>query len=169
MMQAVFRKAAFGDVDAIMEIVYDAQQSLGSRGINQWQNGYPNREAIISDINKGVGVVAKQGETIAAYAAIVVNGEPEYKNLVGGQWLSDDDYIVVHRICVRNDFVRKGLASAVMQYAIDFAKVKGIHSFKIDTHIENQYMLNMLNKFGFTYCGEIHYEHGDRVAFEKII
>lgn len=169
MMQAVFREAAFGDVDAIMEIVHDAQLSLGSRGIDQWQNGYPNHEAILSDINKGVGVVAKQGETIAAYAAIIVNGEPEYKNLVGGNWLSNGDYIVVHRICVRNDFVRKGLASAVMQYAIDFAKVKGIHSFKIDTHVENQYMLNMLKKFGFTYCGEIHYEHGDRVAFEKII
>ena len=168
-MQAVFRKAALDDVDAIMEIVRDAQQSLAGRGIDQWQNGYPNREAIISDINKGVGVVVLIGEIIAAYAAIIVNGEPEYANLVGGNWLSQGDYIVVHRICVRNSFVRKGLASAIMQYAIDFALGKGIHSFKIDTHVENQYMLNMLSKSGFTYCGEIHYEHGDRVAFEKIV
>ena len=168
-MQTIFRKAAYEDVDAIMEVVHDAQQSLGSRGIDQWQNGYPNREAILSDINKGVGVALVQNETVTAYAAIIVNGEPEYKNLVGGSWLSNDDYIVVHRICVRSDFVRKGLASAVMQYAIDFAKAKGIYSFKIDTHADNQYMLNLLKKFGFTYCGEIHYEHGDRVAFEKII
>lgn len=168
-MPAVFRKAVSGDVDTIMEIVRDAQQSLGSRGIDQWQNGYPNRESIIADINKGVGVAVLQGEKVVAYAAIIVNGEPEYKNLVGGQWLSDGDYIVVHRICVSNSFVRKGLASAIMQYAIDFALSKGIHSFKIDTHVENQYMLNMLSKMGFAYCGEIHYEHGDRVAFEKMI
>ena len=168
-MQAIFRKAALDDVDAIMEIVRDAQQSLGGRGIDQWQNGYPNREAIISDINKGVGVVTLMGETIAAYATIIVNGEPEYVNLVGGKWLSQGDYIVVHRICVRNSFVRKGLASAIMQYAIDFALGRNIHSFKIDTHVENQYMLNMLSKLGFTYCGEIHYEHGDRVAYEKVL
>ena len=168
-MPAVFRKAVSGDVDTIMEIVRDAQQSLGLRGIDQWQNGYPNRESIIADINKGVGVAVLQDEKVVAYAAIIVNGEPEYKNLVGGQWLSDGDYIVVHRICVSNSFVRKGLASAIMQYAIDFALSKGIHSFKIDTHVENQYMLNMLSKMGFAYCGEIHYEHGDRVAFEKMI
>lgn len=168
-MQVEFRKAVLSDVDAIMEIVRDAQLSLGSRGIDQWQNGYPNREAIVADIDRGVGVSVIQDGRIVAYAAIIVNGEPEYANLVGGTWLSDADYIVVHRICVRNDSVRQGLASAIMRYAIDFALAQGIHSFKIDTHIENQYMLNMLTKMGFVYCGEIHYEHGDRVAYEKII
>lgn len=168
-MPTLFRKAIASDVDAIMEIVHDAQQSLGSRGIDQWQNGYPNRDSILADIDKGVGVAIIQDDNIAAYAAIIVNGEPEYKNLVGGRWLSEGDYVVVHRICVRKDYVRKGLASAIMQYAIDFAVGQGIHSFKIDTHTENQYMLNMLSKFGFSYCGEIHYEHGNRVAFEKIL
>ena len=165
----LIRKADLSEVGRIMEIVGDAQQSLASRHIDQWQNGYPNSESISADIDKGVGYVIVAGDEIAAYAAILVNGEPEYKNLVGGQWLSDGDYIVMHRICVRSSYVRKGLASSITQYAIDFAKAKGIHSFRIDTHTENRFMLNLLTKFGFTYCGEIHYEHGDRIAFEKVI
>lgn len=164
-----FRKAVTTDVDAVMEIVRDAQRSLGSRGIDQWQNGYPDRDSILSDINKGVGVVVSLDGSVAAYAAIIVNGEPEYERLVNGRWLSETDYVVLHRICVKNEHLRKGLASAIMQYATDFALGQDIHSFKIDTHADNHYMLDMLGKLGFSYCGEIHYEHGHRLAFEKVI
>ena len=166
----IFRHANFNDLDSIMEIVHDAQRSLGSRGIDQWQNGYPTRESIEHDIENKHGYVIEIDGDVEAYAAIIVNGEPEYEHLVG-KWQSEpsNDYIVVHRICVRNSRTRQGLASDLLRHAARIAILQDIHSFKIDTHKDNQYMLNLLQKFGFGYCGEIHYEHGDRVAFEKLI
>lgn len=164
----MIRKAATEDLEDILEIVEDAQQSLKSRGIDQWQNGYPNRESILADIRKNVGVVAICNNEIAAYAAIIINGEPEYENL-DGKWLSNQDYVVIHRICVRKTRTHQGFASILMQEAEEIALQNNVHSFKIDTHKDNGYMLNLLKKKGFTYCGEIHYQHGERIAFEKLL
>ena len=55
----MIRKAATKDLEDILEIVEDAQQSLKNRSIDQWQNGYPNRESILADISKGIGFVAE--------------------------------------------------------------------------------------------------------------
>ncbi len=164
----MIRLANQNDIENILEIVGDAQQSLKRRCINQWQNGYPNRESIQADIEKGVGYVVLWKDEIAAYAAIIINGEPEYKNL-DGKWLSEQDYVVIHRICVRKSCTRQGLASYLMHKAEEIALQNNAHSFKIDTHKDNGYMMNLLKKEGFAYCGEIHYPHGERIAYEKLL
>ncbi len=161
-----FRKATPDDLDSIMEIVADAQHSLGSRGIDQWQDGYPTREGIERDIELGVGEVVIEDGEIAAYVCIMINGEPFYEQ-IEGKWLSMEDYVVVHRICVRNTFVRRGIATAILRHAAEFAVGQGVFDFKIDTHKDNTYMLDLLSKLGFQYCGVIHYLHGDRVAYER--
>lgn len=164
----MIRKAVTEDIESILEIVGDAQQSLKNRNVDQWQNGYPNHESILSDIEKGIGFVALCEDEIVAYAAIIINGEPEYKNL-DGEWLSNQDYVVIHRICVKKGHTRQGLASVMMKKAEEIAQQNDAHSFKIDTHKDNKYMLNLLGKEGFTCCGEIHYPHGERIAFEKLL
>ena len=164
----MIREAVTEDIESILEIVGDAQQSLKSHGIDQWQNGYPNYENILSDIEKGIGFVAIRGSEIVAYAAIIINGEPEYENL-DGEWLSEQDYVVIHRICVRKGHTRQGLASNLMQKAEETALQHNALSFKIDTHKDNRYMLDLLKKSDFIYCGEIHYPHGARIAFEKLL
>lgn len=164
----MIRKATTDDLESILEIVSDAQQSLKNRGVDQWQNGYPNRESILSDISKDIGFVVLCHDAIAAYAAIIINGEPEYQHL-DGEWLSENDYVVIHRICVRKAYTRQGLASCLMKKAEETALSQNIHSFKIDTHKDNRYMIDLLEKEGFAYCGEIHYPHGERIAFEKLL
>lgn len=164
----MIRKAVTEDLESILEIVGDAQQSLKNRSIDQWQNGYPNRESILADISKGIGFVALSNDEIAAYAAIIINGEPEYQHLEGN-WLSEKDYVVIHRICVKKSCTRQGFASRLMKKAEETALQHNIHSFKIDTHKDNRYMINLLEKEGFAYCGEIHYPHGERIAFEKLL
>ena len=164
----MIRKAVTEDLESILEIVGDAKQSLKSRSIDQWQNGYPNRESILSDIAKDIGFVALRNDEIAAYAAIIINGEPEYQHLEGN-WLSEKDYVVIHRICVRKSCIRQGFASHLMKKAEETALQHNVHSFKIDTHKDNHFMIQLLDKEGFTYCGEINYTHGDRIAFEKLL
>ena len=137
----MIRKAVTEDLEGILEIVTDAQRSLKKRGIDQWQNGYPNRESILSDIGMDIGFVVFCEEGILAYAAIIINGEPEYKNL-DGKWLSDQDYVVIHRVCVRKGHTRQGLASALMRKAEETALQHNALSFKIDTHKDNGFMLN---------------------------
>ena len=160
-----FRKATVNDIDSVMEIVADAQHSLASRGIDQWQEGYPTRPVIENDVANGVGEVVMVDGTVAAYVCLVVNGEPSYA-YIDGKWIDEGDYVVVHRVCVRNSHVRRGIATAIMHHAIEFALANGVHDLKIDTHKDNSYMLDLMAKFNFVYCGIIHYPHGDRVAYE---
>ena len=49
-----FRKSQMEDVDRILELIEMAKSSLKEMGIDQWQNGYPNREKIENDVNKGI-------------------------------------------------------------------------------------------------------------------
>jgi len=37
----------------------------------------------------------------------------------------------------------------------------------VDTNFDNRYMLRMLERLRFAYCGKIVYGSGERLAFEK--
>ena len=40
------RKSSFEDIDQIMCVIHDAQESMRNNSIPQWQDGYPNEEVI---------------------------------------------------------------------------------------------------------------------------
>ena len=105
---------------------------------------------------------------IIAYAAVVFDGEPAY-NSIDGSWLSEQPYVVVHRLAVANEMKQKGIASLFMQKVEELSRSQGIHSFKVDTNFDNFYMHRMLEKLGFSYCGEILYQRGSRMAYEKLL
>ena len=46
----IFRKSDFKDIPEIMRIISSAQKYLKEKGIDQWQNNYPNSETIKEDI-----------------------------------------------------------------------------------------------------------------------
>lgn len=167
-MNLDFCKALPSDLGEIMSIVADAQQSLKNRSIDQWQNGYPEREVVLEDIRQQVGVVARAEGKMAAYVSIVFTGDPAYDAL-DGKWNDDSAYVVVHRLCVRKGFERQGIATALMHLAEECSRQRGVLYARIDTHPDNSYMCDLLKKFGYRYCGIVHYDHGDRIAFDKRI
>lgn len=48
-----YRKAILSDLDQVMEAVEDSREVLRLQGNGQWQDGYPNRNDFINDINNG--------------------------------------------------------------------------------------------------------------------
>ena len=164
----VFRKAADSDVPAIMAILKMAVRQMLAEGKQQWNENYPNEIHVRADIDKGVGYVLEKDKEIVAYAAVVFDGEPAYNSL-DGKWLSDEKYVVVHRMAVSQTMKSKGLGRVFMETIEEYARTLGVKSFRIDTNFDNYAMLALLTKLGFTYCGEIQYESGSRKAFEKLI
>src|SRR5699024_12474327 len=51
------RRAGQGDMDARLVILGEAKAYLKESGVNQWQEGYPNREALLEDMALGRGWV----------------------------------------------------------------------------------------------------------------
>lgn len=164
----VYREAADSDVPAIAEILRQAVQRMLVEGKVQWDETYPTARHVQADIENGNGyVLEKEGEVIG-YAAVVFSGEPAYECL-DGKWLSNGQYVVAHRMAVSQNVRGHGYGQIFMRTIEEFAREQGIDSFKIDTNFDNFAMLGLLGKLGFSYCGEIEYESGSRMAFEKLL
>lgn len=163
----IFRHATAEDIDRIVEIVSHASQRLGKAGIDQWQRGYPNRQSIEQDVADGVGMILCLGAEILAYGAVIFTGEKAYDDLTGGEWLTKGEYAVVHRLCVSEIFVGMGFAKQFMRAAETMAAER-VAAMRIDTHPENKIMQNMIEKLGYTYCGDVIIE-SRRLAYEKLL
>lgn len=163
------RKAGIEDVDAATGILRQAAQWMMDNGKQQWNHSYPTVRHVRSDVERGVGfVMVDDADNILGYCAIAVDGEPAYDHL-DGHWLSDGPYVVVHRMAIRMDRKGHGLGRRFMEMVENHALERGVKSFKVDTNFDNYSMLGLLDKLGFTYCGQVKYENGYRRAFEKVL
>jgi GNAT superfamily N-acetyltransferase len=162
------RKAEITDKDVIWDILQQAIERRRKDGSTQWQQGYPNINTVESDIEKGFGFVMTVGGEIAVYTALILNDEPAYSTIEGA-WLSNGEFVVVHRVAVDEKFAGQGMTKKLFDHIEDFTKSHGIQSIKVDTNFDNVAMLKILESKGYTYCGEVYLAGGIRKAFEKII
>ncbi len=163
-----FRKATEKDIPEIWDILKQAIERRKNDGSSQWQDGYPNLLTVENDVAGGYNYVLIQNEEIIGTAALIFNNEPTY-DVIDGQWLTEGDFLVVHRVGLSDEVVGKGFATKFFQIFEDFAKENRVYSIKIDTNFDNLPMLKILEKLGYTYCGEIHVRDGVRKTFEKVL
>lgn len=165
-----FRKAFETDINDIMNIIKQAQSYFKEQGINQWQNNYPNSETIRNDIANKHSYILLKDNNIVATAAVSFDGEKTYDSIYEGEWITNSQYAVIHRIAVDNTYKGLGLSSKIIKNVEELCLSKGVHSIKIDTHEENTSMQKLLKKNKFQYCGIIYLEDGNkRIAFERIL
>ena len=158
------------DIERVMEIIKQAQQYFKEKGINQWQNGYPNAKVIENDIKNGHSFVLIKNNEIVGTIAISFEGEATYNKIFEGAWKSNDNYAVIHRIAVDHQLKGIGLSSEMIKQTELMCNKKSVGSIKVDTHEDNQAMQRSLIKNGFDYCGVIYLaDGGKRVAFEKCL
>ena len=168
----IIREAKYTDIDALLAIFNEARRTIAELGIDQWQNGYPNREVIEQDIENGEGYVLElDGEVVAAFA-MLKGEEPTYSQIYDGSWLSGekDAYTAIHRFAITPACRGIGIAKDILDFAACQSLSTGKGSLRIDTHEGNVVMRRMLEKNGFLHVGRIYLESGDaRVAYEKIL
>lgn len=163
-----FRKAVDSEIPQIWEILQQAIERRKNDGSNQWQNGYPNPETIQNDIEKGVGFVLTEDENVIAYSAVLINDEPAYLE-IEGKWITNDDFVVVHRVAISETHLGKGLVQKTFGFIEEFALANNIHSIKVDTNFDNLPMLRIMEKLDYIYCGEVYFNGSPRKAFEKVL
>lgn len=164
------RKTTPADLSVLMPIFEEARGTIARLGINQWQNGYPNREVIEEDISCGRSYVVEVNGAVCGSFALIDDGEPTYDRIYNGAWLTGDDgeYIAIHRVAVAVASRGTGISTAILEYALHAAQKMNRQSIRIDTHEGNVVMRRMLEKHNLRYCGVIYLENGEpRVAYEK--
>lgn len=165
-MKLSIRKTVVGDIPTILEIYELSRGIMRSDGnYQQWSNGYPNKDSLKNDIDKGVGyvIIDDDNGTIVASFAFIIGKDPTYSEIYDGEWLDDTSpYGTIHRIGSRPEI------HGIAQTCFDWCS-KRIKNLRIDTHKDNRIMQHVILKAGFQYCGIIHLLNGDpRLAYQKI-
>lgn len=162
------RKATITEVPVIWEILQYAIAQRKADGSQQWQDGYPNENSIRNDVDNGSAYVLEDNGTILLYAAVIFDKEPAYEN-IEGKWLTEGDYMVLHRVAASPLAKGKGIATQFFQIIEDLCVQNNVFSIKIDTNFDNVPMLKIIDRLGYTYCGEVYFRGSARKAFEKVL
>ncbi|EOU1917769.1 TPA: GNAT family N-acetyltransferase [Clostridium perfringens] len=165
-----FRQAKISDLDQIVEIIELSKKYLKETKVDQWQNGYPAKEDLRRDIESGNSYVLTNKNEIVATTVISLDGESTYNSIFNGEWITNTEYIVMHRVAVHDKYKGKGIFKELIKEAESLALNKGIFSIKIDTHRDNISMQRAVVKNNFKRCGIIYLEDvSERIAFEKVL
>ncbi len=164
-----FRKTRIEDVASVLEIIWQAKAYLKQNKIEQWQNGYPNIDSIIEDIQKEYSYVVEEHGIVLGTMAVVFWGEPTYEHIYAGEWKTRGTaYVTLHRVAVRDEWKGRGIAGFMIDEVMSMCQKQSTESIRMDTHRDNYSMQQMMKKNGFEYCGIIYLEDGaERLAYER--
>ena len=169
-----YRPAGEEDLPELLRITAEAQALLKQRGVDQWQDQYPNEAAFRCDIERGESFVVLHGEEIAGFFMLSVREDANYASITDGKWTADMPYCVLHRVAVSAKYRGTGLAEKLIGCAEKQARAYGLSCIRIDTHRKNKAMQRLLRESGFRYRGNVQVRVGEghdpaRQAYEKIL
>ena len=167
-------RAELHDMADILLIADETIDFLHTRYMNQWQAGVPSPGVFRKDITAGrCWLFTYEGDAAGCFS-LSFEEEPAYA-AIDGAWLTDGaGYGTIHRVAVRRFFRGRGLAGEMLQLAEDLTMGRGLPGVRIDIHPENDGMRALLERRGYTRCGEVVLPGADggekrRIAYEKIL
>lgn len=156
------RRALEDDLDAIFDTYSYAREQMKLNGNpNQWGDNRPEIKTIVRDFDDNKLYVLTEEESIVGVFSLRKGPDPTYEIIEDGNWLNDDEYVVVHRLA------SNGKATGIMKAVFAYCEKK-YKNVRVDTHEDNKIMLHLLQKRGYTRCGIIYTDNGTkRIAFQK--
>lgn len=157
------RAARVLELEEIMQIYSSAREFMRAQGNpDQWWSGYPQKELIKSDIERGRCHVVIDGESILAVFYAALENDPTYLKIYGGEWGSELPYGVIHRVAVSPSARGRGVAGFIFSHMEEkFGRIR------IDTHENNIPMQRALTKAGFVRRGFIYIKSPEGLTPEE--
>jgi ribosomal protein S18 acetylase RimI-like enzyme len=157
------REASAVDIEPALDLLRACIAGLRSRGIDQWDELYPDRRTIERDVRDGAAVVAVADQTIAGFAVLDEHQEPEYSEV---PWRSRRA-AVIHRMMVAPRAEGRGIARAMMTFLERSAISSGYASIRLDAFVNNPRAVRFYERCGYRRAGQVRFRKGDFYCFEK--
>jgi ribosomal protein S18 acetylase RimI-like enzyme len=138
---------------------------LCSQGIDQWDEAYPSRSTIETDVASGTAFVAKRAGAVVG--VIVLNQHQEHEYATVPWRFTQGPVLVVHRLMVHPDVEGQGLARSLMAFAEKRASTSGYASIRLDAFAENPRAVRLYERLGYRIAGEVRFRKGRFRCFEK--
>lgn len=149
-----------GDGDAALTLF----RSLIGTPYCTWNEEYPDEETVLCDIAAGRTLLCRDGKGAAAVLVLLPPDELPPLPL----WDADVRAPVLFaRLGVRTDWQRKGVARALMLYAMEHVKSCGADGVRLIADKSNVAALALYASLGFTCAGEATLFANDWVCLER--
>lgn len=151
----MIRPAKLTDIPYIIGLTKACAADLCRKGIYQWNENYPSREAFMVDLERGeLWVMEQQGHIMGCMALSEVMDE-EYREV---EWIAPTvDNRYVHRLAIHPEFQRRGYARQLMDHAEARARSEGAVSIRLDTFSQNSRNQKFYENRGYNRLGSVYF------------
>ena len=151
----MIRPAKLTDIPNILSLTKACAADLCRKGIYQWNEKYPSREAFTADLDRGeLWVLELKGQLIGCMALSKVM-DSEYETV---EWIGiTGDNRYVHRLAIYPDFQGRGYARQLMDHAEALARSEGAVSIRLDTFSQNKRNQRFYENRGYTRLGSVYF------------
>ena len=153
----MIRIAGREDLVSAFSVIEQATAEMKRRGIDQWDEHYPNREILENDIEKRNMYVYLAEKEIAGIVALDDRQPPEYEAV---PWAYPGRALVVHRLTVHPAYQGQGVASALMQFAEQEIAPGSCEVLRLDAFEENPAALALYERRDYRYAGSVRFRKG---------
>lgn len=160
-----YRKATLDDLEEIWNIVENSIDVMEGNNIFQWDNLYPLKEDFQKDIVKNQLYLGLANDQIAVLYVLNQECDKEYEN---GDWkFKEEEFFIVHRLCVNPDFQNRGIARHTLLHIEKQLKSKGIYVIRLDVFQNNPYAIRLYDSLGYSKAGYADWRKGRFYLMEK--
>ena len=164
-MQLTFRSAGLADLDDVWDLVSSAIIHMIKQNIMQWDELYPTKEDLQTDIEKKQLYVGFDEGRLAAIYVLNQECELEYSD---GNWQYPElPFYIIHRLCVHPAYQHQGIAKQTLLYIEEDLKASGIHAIRLDVFSQNPFALKLYEGMGYARTGHAEWRKGLFYLMEK--
>jgi GNAT superfamily N-acetyltransferase len=154
-------------VEEVLALARSCTDHLAGSDIPQWDDLYPDRGSIESDVRDDSGLLARQHGEVVAYLALDRIQDPQYAQV---DWrLVDAPIAVVHRLMVSPAWQGRGLGQWCMAVAEQRATQAGCATMRLDAFTGNPRAVRLYASRGYRAAGVVNFRTGKFTCFEKAL
>ena len=159
----MIRKGTITDIEAIIDLTKSCAKHMISKGIFQWNEHYPNKEAFINDVNRNELYVLELGNQIAGTVVVSTLMDEEYVPI---QWLTKNkNNLYIHRLAIDPKHQGKGYAQQLMGFAEKYAIDNNYTSIRLDTFSQNKRNQKFYELRGYKRLDDIYFPKQSKYPF----
>lgn len=166
----MIRKATKEDLPAVKSLTEACAKTLQEKHIFQWNEHYPSREKLATDIQKNELYLWEEANVIISIMTLTSTMATVYGDV---HWLTPNkDNLYLHRLATHPGHWGKGYARKMMDFAEKRAKQNNFTSVRLDTFSKNKRNLRFYKARDYKRLGVIYFPDKSSAPFycyEKII
>ena len=151
------------EIPKILAITQACTKDMIMKGILQWNEDYPSKNAFENDIKRNELYILISNKNIIGCMVLTPVMDLEYIPI---NWLTENNNnLYVHRVAIHPSYQGKGFAQKLMDFAEQFAINNNYISIRLDTFSKNVRNQKFYEIRGFKRLGEIYFPKQSEFPF----